>query len=295
MIPGSDEWNRLVTASKVAAILGVSPWESPRSVWHRMRGDLPREEQTTAQSRGHYLEPAILAWWRDQHPEYRHVDSQHEYLLDDWAAATPDALAIWGGSRVDAPEGRERVLIEAKSTNSLDDWGDPGTDAIPDYYLVQVHWQLHVSGLSRCYVPVIGPRLQFAEYVVDAMPKYGALLEKRMREFYDSLSADEPPPLDDSLATFNAVRRVHPDIEAGAEVEIPEGHARELLSAVLDLDDAEARTRLAKSVALEAIGRAQYLTCNGVRIARRQPNKSGVSFVALPKNLPLLTEQELAS
>jgi hypothetical protein len=29
LVPGSAEWLREMTASKVAAVLGLSPWESP--------------------------------------------------------------------------------------------------------------------------------------------------------------------------------------------------------------------------------------------------------------------------
>ena len=38
MEPGSASWLRQVTASKVAAILGVSPWHSPLSMWRLMKG-----------------------------------------------------------------------------------------------------------------------------------------------------------------------------------------------------------------------------------------------------------------
>lgn len=281
MIPGSPEWRRLITASKVSAILGVSPWQSPRSVWHEMRDETPRDEASDVQKRGHYLEPAILAWWCDRHGPSRY-HAQPEYLLGDWAAATPDALA-----EVDGAD----VLVEAKSTAYDDDWGDPGTDVIPAYYLVQVYWQMHVSGIHRCYVPTIGPRLRFAEYVVDYDAAIGADLETRMRAFYDSLAADEPPPLDDSVATFDAIRKVHKEIDEGESVAIISEVAIELLRAVRDLDAAEARTRLAKASVLDQMGRAQYAVCEGVRVARRQPSKSGVSFVPLPKNLPLLTDQ----
>jgi predicted phage-related endonuclease len=85
------------------------------------------------------------------------------------------------------------VLVEAKSAADMSEWGDEGTDVIPAYYLVQVQWQMHVSGIHRCYVPVIGPRLKFAEYVVDYDAESGPLLERRMREFYDSLTSDTPP------------------------------------------------------------------------------------------------------
>src|SRR5689334_4090086 len=91
--PGSEEWLKTISASKVAAILGLSKWESPRSLWHQMRGDLPREEPTTAQSRGHYLEPAILAWFFDQHPELRQSAKTGASYVDGWKSAAPDAVA----------------------------------------------------------------------------------------------------------------------------------------------------------------------------------------------------------
>jgi len=289
MQPGSPEWSRLITASKVAAILGVSPWESQRSIWHKMRGDVPRDEQTTSQSRGHYLEPAILAWWRDQHgvdTDPFHWREQPEYTLGEWAAATPDAFVE---DNTIGP-----ALVEAKSAANMDDWGDPGTDVIPAYYLVQVQWQMHVSGIHRCYVPAIGPRLKFDEWVVDYDATTGPLLEARMREFYDSLSADVPPPLDDSVATFNVIRKLHPDIERGESVELDETVAWQLVHAQHATKLLEPQLRKSKATVLDLMGRAQYATCNGVRIARRQPRGDDVTFVITAKPSDL-TDQEPAA
>lgn len=275
LTPGSPEWLRIVTASKVAAILGLSPWDSPRSLWHRMRGDLPREEQTAAMSRGHYLEPAILAWWRDQHgvvvqDEYA---EQMTYRLGEWAAATPDAVALHPTHGL--------VLVEAKSTSV--EWDNE----LPAYYLTQVLFQLAVSGLTRCYIPVIGPRLTFAEYVVD-VADYAEdvpLIMARCRAFYDSLSADVPPDLDDTVATYDAVRKVHPDIERGAEVELTKAQAWSLVRHTASSKVIEADLRLARSTVLDALGRAQYATHDGQRIARRQASKHGVSLVVTASSI----------
>jgi putative phage-type endonuclease len=290
LTPGSPEWARLITASKVAAILGVSPWESPRSLWHMMRGDIERPATNEAQSRGHYLEPAILAWWRDQHDVVGHGvwDEQPTYTMGDWAAATPDAACAIG---THGEADWHRVLVEAKSAAYDDDWGDPGTDAIPAYYLVQVQWQMHVSGIRRCYVPVLTSRLRFLEYVVDYDEATGPLLERRCREFYDSLSGDVPPELDDSMATFETMRKLHPDIDAKTSIELPPEVATELVEAIAAKTDADARDRLARSTVLDLMGRANWADCNGVRIARRQPNKTGVSFVPVAKNTDFLMEQ----
>lgn len=287
LTPGSPEWTKRMTASKVAAVLGVSPWQSPRSLWHEMRGDVPRPESNDAQRRGHYLEPAVLNWFTDQHDlELDGLLLQPTYALDNWAAATPDAVTInmEGGN----------ALVEAKSVAYDDEWGDEGTDAIPDYYLVQCQWQMHVSGIHRCYVPIITSRLRFAEYVVDYSTEYGPLLEARCREFYDSLSADVPPDLDDSVATFQTLKALHPDIERGESVELTEDEAWTLAHANVKADEWETRLRGKKSALLDRMGRAQYATHNGVRIARRQGNKTGVSLVVTAKPADLTTEENVA-
>lgn len=290
MIAGDAEWTKLITASKVAAILGVSPWDSPRSVWHQMRGDVERGPQSEVMSRGHYLEPAILAWWRDQyeigHDEGREYQLQPEYRLGDWAAATPDMVVCH-------PE-HDNVLVEAKSAAYDSDWGIEGTDEIPAYYLAQCYWQMHVSGVHRCYVPIITSRLRFAEYVVDYDPDIGDDLERRMRAFYDSLAGD-PPDLDDSVATFDTLRRLHPDIDADATVNLTLDEALHFLDAVTELGHAEANERRWKAHVLDRMGRARFAVCNGIKVARRQPSGKGVAFYPLPKNLPLLTELENAS
>ena len=132
--PGSREWHRLITASKVPAILGLSPWQSPYSLWMEMAGRVERHGETTTTRRGHYLEPAILAWWHDQHPDAWAV------RIDEWVSAVP-----WGGATLDAlalMDDGSQVIVEAKSAAYRDDWGAPGTDEIPEHYKAQVLWQL---------------------------------------------------------------------------------------------------------------------------------------------------------
>ena len=248
------------------------------------------------QKRGHYLEPAILEWWSDQHVESypdHSTWSQPTYTLGDWAAATPDMAISPLAPKVEGVAGRKilapTALVEAKSANSLDEWGTPGTDEIPLHYLLQCQWQLHLSGAHRCHVPVLGPRLEFVEYVVDYLPDEGPVLERRMRAFYDSLSADVPPELDDSVATYNAVRKVHKDIDRGESVELTKREARDLVLWTDELKSTEAGARRAKSVVIDRMARAQYATYDGVRIARRQYRTAeATSFVvvAKPEDLP---------
>ncbi len=284
--PGSAEWLKLVTASKVAAILGVSPWESPRSIWHKMRGDVVEpQRESSVMSRGHYLESGVLAWWRDRHPEFIIVDPQRYVTRDDlpWAAATLDGLAWRYDPDDDAQDQMpiETVIVEVKTSSKSDEWGQPGTDEIPTHILTQVYFQLAMTPQAvRAYVAVLGPFLEFAEYVVERDEAIQTDLIARCAAFYASLSSDTPPDLDDSLATFETLKALHPDIDKGARAEIPPEVAAEYVAAVTDAKAAAAREVGAKSALLDAMGDAQYATTNGVRVARRQPNRFGVSLIA---------------
>lgn len=275
--PGSPGWLRLMTASKVSAILGASPWESPRSMWHKMRNDLPEEPTTAVQARGHYLEPAVLAWWADQHGVDRtnpdHWRTQPLYLSGGWAAATPDAEALVDG---------DLVLVEAKSARDLEEWGAPGTDEIPAHYLIQAYWQMHVSGIHVCHVPIIGAFLDFAEYRVTYDAEVGAELEAKCQAFMASLRDEQPPALDDSPATYDALRKLYRTVE-DTTVEIPRAVAVEYLDALADRKAAEARERLVKSTVLDLMGTARFATTGRVKVARRQPNKTGFQLNQVAK------------
>ena len=275
MKPGSPEWCRRVSPSKAAAILGHSPWDSPRAIYHKMRGDVPWDEETEAMERGNLLESGVLAWWRKRHPEHGEWAEQVTYTLGDWCVATPDAVTTLDGAT---------VIVEAKTSSDMDEWGDSGTDAVPTHYLTQAYLAAHVANrcgvpVSVVHMPVLGPRLRFSNYLIPHDPEVGELLEKRLRAFYESLSADEPPPLDDTVATYQAMRKVHPQIDAGQTAELDPALAGEFVAAALDADAAEARARLARSRVLEAVGRAQWVECGGVRVARRQANATGVALV----------------
>jgi putative phage-type endonuclease len=151
--PGSDEWRGLVTASKVGAILGLSPYASPYSTWRLMRGDVKppedSEEAKKRKKRGHLLEDGILDWWQSEHPEYPGGTRQFAATRPEypWALATPDMVA-WHRTCTDphcealGPECTERVIVEAKTDAHMDDWGKPGTDQVPASYLAQCYWQL---------------------------------------------------------------------------------------------------------------------------------------------------------
>lgn len=288
LTPGSSEWVRRISASKVAPILGVSPWDSPRAMWLKMKGLVPWDEETEAMERGTLCEPAVLNWWRKHH-EHTDWREQVTVTIDDWCVATPDGIAT---------QGDELVMIEAKTTADIDHWGTPGTDEVPLHYLAQIYMAMHVCHLNglpvaRTHVPVLGGRrFLFSNFVVPYSAEHGAAVLEKCREFYDSLAADEPPELDDTVATYEAVRAIHPDIDRGAQVELTREQADDLVTFKHLLEESKRSARLAETTVLDAMGRAQYATHDGIRVARRQGRGESTPWLVVTAKPTDLTDMK---
>lgn len=274
LTPGSPEWQQTMSASKVAAVLGLSPWESRFSTWHKMAGIITPPEPTTQMKRGHYLEPAICQWFADQYPEYKVGPSgTWTHPEHSWATATPDRLVY-----ADEADGMPSYLLEVKTSSDAEEWGQAGTDEIPVYYRVQCMWQMDVTGLDTCHVAVLLPYLEFKEYVVRYDPAEADEIRGLCREFMDSITQGIRPELDATTATYDTVRELHPNI-VDDSVELPYGLAAEFVTARRDLEDAEARKKLTTSQVADHMGEARKATFGDFTIARRQSRKGNTPHI----------------
>jgi len=297
LLPGSPEWLRTISSSKVAAILGLSPYESPRSLWMKMRGELPTEPQTSAQARGTHLEAGLLNWYFADYPGLTRVGGETTVRRPDlpWAICSPDDIAT-------DPRTGDTYPVEAK-TDGRGVFGEPGTDQVPLHYVVQGMWTCHVGGWDRIVYTVLGPWLDRCEYEVRYDPQLAADIEARCLAFWESLQGDGvPPELDDTLATYEALRAVS-DVGEG-DWECPPGIARELCEARTGVTAAEARHNLARSVVLQAMGDAKRVVCAGQVLGQKQKTKGGaalypprrpVDLDALPLIDPTETSEETAA
>jgi putative phage-type endonuclease len=297
--PGSSEWMRRMTASKVAAVLGLSPWESRFSLWHRMAGLIESQPETDQTRRGHYLEAAVADWFADQHPEFE-MGPGHAWENDDrpWQAASPDRL-VWLRSVPDHAE--FAGILEVKTTAVDDEWGAAGTDEIPPYYRAQVMWQLDTLGLDVAYVAVLLPRLEFREYRIDYNADEAAYIRAEAWDFMESLptgSKPQRPDLDAHSQTYVAVQQLHPEI-SGEAVDVPDHLGREFCDAVRALSTAKEREQAARTALADHMADAKYAKWLGKTIADRRPGRNGGTpymQAAAAKRLPTeLTEETTAA
>jgi putative phage-type endonuclease len=270
--PGSPEWLRCMSASKVAAVLGLNRFESPFSLWHRMKGNVAPDPDDAMKRRGHYLEPAIRNWFADQHPDWA-VQTTGSWRHPDrpWQTASPDGLVILPDGTVEG--------FEAKSDDNDDQWGEPGTDQVPVGVRAQVQWQMDTIGTRRVHVAMIGAFLEFKAYVVDYDPDDVAVMREHCSQFLDTLAANEQPPIDAHRATYTVVRELHPQVE-DVKVEIPAQLAADFRAACRAFDEAKTEKQLQTSLVGDAMGTARRCTDpTGEPVAIRISKNGGTPYV----------------
>lgn len=292
-IPGSAEWLRHMTASKVSAVMGTSPYESAFSLWHRMAGQVPGEVENDEMRYGLIIEPALIAWFAATHPDLTLDPSQPFWLTSDrfpWAAATPDSIVV-------EPDGR-RVPLEVKTGRDSWEWAESDTTwvpgeplPIPPGYFDQVQWQMLVMSAPHAYVAA-DVMMSLRWYRIDRDVARQDLILAACQEFMDSLAAHQAPPIDGSTFTYRAIRELHPDID-DVDVEIDAGLVARWLNAKTSVDIATTEEQAARSLILDALGTGRRATWRGQPLLTRQARGAGLPYAVAARHLPTsLTEPE---
>lgn len=213
-----------IGASEIAAVMGISPYDSPFSLWWRKREGW-QADVNDEMAAGTRLEPVIADWFAEQclchngEPLmtvrraglYRHPERS-------WQLATPDRLLILP-QQDDEQVLRCGALLECKAAYSWDGWGEQDTDEIPVHYRAQALWQMDTVGVDLVYVAAFSG-LSFRSYMVRRDEKDLAAMREAGRRFWQSLIDDVPPDPDEHSATLPILRRINAAIE-DREQEIP--------------------------------------------------------------------------
>lgn len=270
---GSPEWRRhregRVGGSDVAAIIGLSPFQSAFGLWQERKG-LEPDRDNPAMTWGVRLEPVIVEAWADNHPDRAVAHSPgavYQHPDREWQVASPDALLVAPGTILGG--------LEVKTARHDNEWGPHGTDVIPPYYMCQVQWCMDVFGLPEWHVAVLIAGSDYREYTVAAQPAFQEVLRDSARDFLTSLDEDAPPAIDGSDHTYKAVRRIHPDIDADDDAHIPPDLAEAWMNALAEKAAAEDACRRYAGLILDHMGRAKHAYHDGQRIAYRQPGPRG--------------------
>lgn len=289
--PGVDQATWLqarrdgIGASEIAAVLGISPYESPFSLYHRKANGWEIED-TEDMEAGRRMESAIADWAADRIDPNENLVVRPAGLYRSaerpWQLATPDRLVHmvcpgceggasgWGRCRTCQGTGfgsRPIAVLECKHPFSWDGFGEDGGDEIPVYFRAQLLQQLDVLDVHEGYLAAYTSH-QLRIYHLRRDPKDLRVMRAAGARFWQRIQDGDIPDVDEHHATADTLRRLHPtveDITVDVPVELAEGYrrARALAKRVeANVDRYEARIR-------DAIGDGRKAMCNGKLVASR--------------------------
>lgn len=286
----SPEWHQARGAhrlggSEIASVLGLSKWESRYSLWHRKKGLVPPQAVNDEMAFGTRAEQLIIDWFAELHPDH-YVDDKvgtWTHRDRDWQLANPDAIC-WRRDQVHAGDSAVSI-VEAKVADDEWEWGPKhadgygDADGVPPYYRAQCLWYLDVLGLDRAYLAVLFLRgRELRVYRIDAHPADQAYMRQHGAEFLADVAAGIVPDLDAHTSTYQAVRELHPDIDA-RDVQLDGDLAADYVDACEQFDLAQQRRALWTTRVADAMGLARRGLAGDRVIARRQSRADGLPYL----------------
>lgn len=256
-----------IASSDAAAIVGLSPWGTPLDVWLEKRGLSAGKVATQAMHWGTRLEPVIADAYAERTGRTLEIPPKLiRCTYTPWLLASLDRVS-------------DERIVELKTARTADGWGEPGTDEIPEQYIVQVHHQMLVTGAELADVAVLIGGSDFRVYNV---PRNESLIDSlfvREREFWATVQGDAAPDPDWAHAhTPRLIARMH-GVADGSQVALPWEMAEEAIvyrSLGEQIKTAEERRDVAKAKILHAMGDAAFgLLPDGSRCSRRLIRRRG--------------------
>lgn len=268
----TPEWHaaRQLTlgASEVAAVLGLSPWQTPYSVYKAKLGT-PNGMNPERAFIGHRAEVMLDEWIKRFHPEVGPLKPSFSAINPDydWLSASPDRFADSAGLL---------IPVEMKTAQGYaTDW----KDGPPVYYQAQVQAQLLVFSAPYAWLALLPgdftPRLYRVERDEDFLLHH---LIPKTRKFWTNHVEARIAPDPSNLAEVNEVWPSAPGTEIEASDEALEAADRRMVL----LSDIKAQTEEADALQFaiaQYMGTAETLIGpdGPVLTYKTQPGRRGVT------------------
>ncbi len=242
-----------IGSSDASAIVGLNPWRTPVDVWLEKTGRAASFKGNEATEAGDLLEDAVInralqkikAVSHERAPELMYADGL------PFISARLDCTAV-------LPEG-DRTIVEGKTSGitkmlDMDAWGEEWSDAVPDYYKIQVQHQLFVAGPDYQFA-ILSALIPPRGFVMFCLPRQqdviDALVERHI-EFWECVRTDTPPEGEASIEVAKRLRRLD-----GKETNLDWTLVASLERAKSDLKAAKDQEEKSQAALLLALGDAE--------------------------------------
>lgn len=201
-----EERRQSIGASDAAALLGIDPFKSARDVWASKV--YPTDDVSSeAMALGTAMESVVLDWAEQQFGK-----------LTRGGRITLGHLAV----NLDA-ETADGIPVEAKTSGLTGpvygEWGEAGTDQVPQWVTVQVHAQMLVTQADHAYVAALLGGRGFVLYRVPRSQSLVELILKSTNRFWMDYVVTETPPPDTETTSLEVLERIRREPKSTVAIE----------------------------------------------------------------------------
>ena len=257
-----------ITGTRITGIMGVSPWETPRSVYLDLLGLKPDKDQTEPMYWGTTLEDIVAKEFAKRTGyKVRRVNYMLQHKTFDFLLGNIDRLII---------DGKKKGVLECKNVGAYkaDEW----KDGVPLHYEYQLQFYLCLTGLDFGYLAALIGGQKYVYHRIERNDELiNAMIEYATEFWYGQVQPKlEPPVTERDTELLNAI---YGKSDPSKTVEF-EGNddavlVRDLLYTKEKLGIAKSTHELAVNQLKDRMQDAETLVFQGQTVATWKADKNG--------------------
>ncbi len=268
-----------IGGSDVSAILGLNKFKTALDLYRDKRGETDLDDgQSEPAYWGTVLEDVVAdEYARREGRTVQRVNTMMRHPSHDFAIANIDRAVVrdgkrarWNGVKL---LGTDRIL-ECKTANGFaaQQWGEPGSDYVPQPYLVQCQWYMAITDTARTDLAVLIGGQDFRVYRIPRDDELIDILLTEAAAFWQRVQDGIPP---DPQSEAEARQR-WAEHQQGREIEADEELARiasELGYVKNEIKNLGQREKDLRDRLIPRLEDAEIVTHNGERLLTYRANK----------------------
>lgn len=211
-----QQWRRTVNTiggSDAAAVVGLSPYKSPYSLWAEKTGAMEPEDisEKEAVRLGNDLEDYVAQRWSEA--TGKKVRRERAIITNPdfpFAHANIDRAVV----------GEQDAGLECKTTSSFDTIRLLRDGEIPDTWYCQCQHYMMITGSKHWYLAAVAFGAGFFRFEIPRNDAEIQALLAAEEQFYQMVISRIPPEVDGADSTLDAIRATFPREEQGITVDL---------------------------------------------------------------------------
>lgn len=223
VVPVKDEaqWHELrrkhVGGSEVAALFGLSPYQTRFDIWHIKAGNISGAQLDAERiEAGNFMEPAIASWAAKRWGvDLRKFSGYVIHPTVEGMGCTPDYIST------DAT-----LIVQVKNVDGMEFYKNEQWDCVgevltkaPMHILLQCQHEMACTGIAKGWLVVCVGGNRLLRMEIEPRPKTAEKLETEVKAFWDSVHLGaEPKP--DFQADADTIAALNPHCVEGKSIDL---------------------------------------------------------------------------